>query len=184
MEGEKSEFTKKDKDSVELHFVNYLQSLSENRGAIAALRRGLGKTPGTVPAMYPYVVAWAERENSYERFYLTASLFAAGPEHEGNGQSLGAPLRSLVNHGEKIEGSGTEKRFLALLNTAREELYQPLSRLIVLLKSRGVYLDYVALMKDLRWWDVPSQRGNKSVQLRWAEDFWRNGPKTKNQDKE
>lgn len=184
MEGTRAELKKEEKKNVETQFVNYLQSIAEDRGAMAALRRGLGKSPGSVPAMYPYVAPWAEKENSYERFYLIASLFAAGPEHLGNGHSFGAALRLLVEPGKEIRGSGIEKRFQALLSMDRVELYQPLSRLIVMLKNKGVSLDYTVLMKDLRWWDFPSQRGDKSVQLRWAEDFWSNSKSTENQDKE
>ena len=39
-------------------YITYLLSLKENRGALAALRRGLGRPPGTAPEMYPYVVPW------------------------------------------------------------------------------------------------------------------------------
>lgn len=184
MEGTKAELKKEEKSGVETQFVNYLKSLAEDRGAMAALRKGLGKAPGSVSAMYPYVAPWAEKDTSYERFYLIASLFAAGSEHLENGHSFGAALRLLVEPGKELRGSGIEKRFQALLNLDRDELYQPLSRFIVMLKSKGVSVDYVALMKDYRWWGVPSQRGNKSVQLRWAEDFWRNSKNTENQDKE
>lgn len=184
MEGTKAELKKEEKSSIETQFVNYLRSIAEDRGAMAALRRGLGKAPGSVSTMYPYVAPWSEKETSYERFYLIASLFAAGPEYLENDHSFGAALRFLVEPGKEIRGSGVEKRFQALLGLDRDELYQPLSRFIVMLKSKGVSLDYAALMKDLRWWDAPSQRGNKSVQLRWAEDFWRNSKNTENQDKE
>ena len=39
-------------------FVTYLQSLAEkdDRGALAALRRGLGQSPGSVPDTFRYVV--------------------------------------------------------------------------------------------------------------------------------
>ncbi len=184
MEGTKAELKKEEKNSVETQFVNYLQSIAEDRGAMAALRRGLGKAPGSVSTMYPYVTPWAEKEHSYERFYLTASLFAAGPGHEENGRSFGASLRALVEPGKDIKGSGIEKRFLSLLNLDREELFQPLSRLIVMLRGKSISVDYAVLMRDLLWWNAPYSFGNKSVQLRWAEDFWRNSKNTENQDKE
>lgn len=184
MEETKIEIMKEGKSNVETQFVNYLQSIADDRGAMAALRRGLGKTPGSVSVMYPYVAPWSEKEASHERFYLIASLFAAGPEHQENGHSFGSALRFLVEPGKEVRGSSIEKRFQALLGLDRDELFRPLSRFIVMLKSKAVPLDYAALMKDLRWWDAPCQRGNKSVQLRWAEDFWRNSKSTENQDKE
>ena len=60
-------------------FVSYLEGLREDRGALASLRRGLGRPPGTVADMYRYVVRWLPddaprwREDAY---YLIAALFA------------------------------------------------------------------------------------------------------------
>jgi CRISPR type I-E-associated protein CasB/Cse2 len=63
-------------------FITYLESLREDRGALAALRRGLGQPPGTAREMYPYVVRWLPAEASAQReaaYFLVAALFAYHP---------------------------------------------------------------------------------------------------------
>src|SRR5690242_10106207 len=52
---------------------------AKNLGALAALRRGLGKSPGTVAEMYPYVVQYLPQQASRrveDAYFLIASLFA------------------------------------------------------------------------------------------------------------
>jgi len=53
-----------------------------------------------------------------------------------------------------------------------------------MLRGKSISVDYAVLMRDLLWWNAPYSFGNKSVQLRWAEDFWRNSKNPENQDKE
>jgi hypothetical protein len=52
---------------------------------------GLGKDPGTVPEMYPYVVPFTTKAPGWEEqnHYLVAALFASHPEHDENLRSLG-----------------------------------------------------------------------------------------------
>src|SRR5450759_404004 len=61
--------------------VGYLERLrdKDDRGALAALRRALGKPPGEAPEAYPYVVPFLPREVSAwqeQVYYLVAALFA------------------------------------------------------------------------------------------------------------
>ena len=63
-------------------FIRYLYSLAEsdNRGALADLRRGNNGQPGTVPATFQYVAPWVpdnERNSWREKvYYIIAALFA------------------------------------------------------------------------------------------------------------
>ncbi len=64
-------------------FIRDLEGLAEreDRGALAALRRGLGKQPGAAPEMFPYLAPWTQHEHGWgeECMYLVASLFALHP---------------------------------------------------------------------------------------------------------
>ena len=78
-------------------FITYLEGLAEReeRGALAALRRGLGQPPGTVAAIFPYVVPWLPQDPApWEEaaYYLIAALFALYPSASGAG-NLGASFR-------------------------------------------------------------------------------------------
>lgn len=87
-------------------FVEYLQQLAatEDRAALAILRRGLGRAPGEVAEAYRYVVPWlpeAPRRGEEEAYFLVAALFAWHPqrwpaETAAGSTNLGASLRWLA----------------------------------------------------------------------------------------
>ena len=94
---------------------------ARDRGALAALRRGLGQPPGTVPAMFPYVEPYlgANAARWEVASYLVAALFASHPSNwvrEGVAPSnLGASFARIPARSESLE-----KRFEALLACRRE----------------------------------------------------------------
>ena len=51
------------------NFITYLEELRdrEDRGALAALRRGLGQPPGSAVEMYRYVVPWLPARTTRRR---------------------------------------------------------------------------------------------------------------------
>ncbi len=144
----------------------------EDRAALAALRRGLGKPPGAAAEVHRYVVpflpprAGAREEDAC---YLVASLFGLHPRHvTGAGdrpRNLGGVLRRLAQAGN---AQSTERRFMALLNADREDLGPHLRRAIALAKNADLALDYGALLRDILDWD----RSDRRVQRRWAGTYW------------
>ena len=101
--------------------VRHLQRLAErdDRAALAALRRGLGKPPGTVAAMFPHVVPYvpdrAVRAGEEGPYYVVAALFALHPDG-GAGGDLGWTMRRLGGH------ASAEDRFRALLECRADDL--------------------------------------------------------------
>jgi CRISPR system Cascade subunit CasB len=153
-------------------FINYLQTLtdSENRGALAALRRGLGHPPGTVPEMFPYVIPFLPesppfwRENAY---YLVASLFAYHPEigREGN---MGDHLAQARREGYE---EALERRFVALLASHPDDIADYMRQAVSFLRSKDIAINWSQLLNDLQWWGHP-EYGDR-VRKRWATSFWR-----------
>jgi CRISPR system Cascade subunit CasB len=153
-------------------FITYLKSLTEKqeRGALAALRRGLGQPPGTTAEMYRYVVprlpanVYKQQEAAY---YIVASLFALHPKprDDGNvGSHMAETLRGNPNGKEALE-----RRFTALLSANSEDLPNYLRQAVSFLKSKEVAINWLQLLKDLQGWNSDS----RYVQQNWANDFWR-----------
>jgi CRISPR system Cascade subunit CasB len=149
-------------------FVTYLESLREDRGALAALRRGLGQPPGTAREMYPYVVRWLPAETSAQReaaYYLIAALFAYHPDPGGSGNLGHAFRRTLDPTGDN---TATERRFTALLTAHPNDLPFYLRQAISFLASKEAPVDWNQLFADLLAWGHPAGY----VQKQWARAFW------------
>lgn len=154
-------------------------------GALAALRRSLGKAPGEtieacavverfIPELDPPL-----RDREHEAFYLVAGLFALHPHHgapddESRSRSLGRSLRAIRFRPDNTEDPGVERRFMAMLDADWQTLPAHLRSLFQLLDRTEARVDFVQLYADLLDWDRPGGQ----VKLRWAGDFWRLAPQT------
>lgn len=152
-------------------FIEYLLSLSEGekRGALASLRRGMGKTPGQTPEMFRYVMPWLPENAGREQeraYFLVASLLAYHPKncHEGNmGDHLGQCREPQGNN------DALERRFSALLAAHPEDLPFYLRQAVSFIKSKGeIPINWSQLLDDLMRWDHP----DRYVQRQWARAFW------------
>lgn len=156
-------------------FVARLSELRDDNAAMAALRRGLGKPPGTTADMHPYVLPWLAgvRDGWQENaFYAVASLFALW--HQGKVGAFSNPPRNLgASLGRIRDASDSiEKRFVALLNSHEDDVVQHLRHAVGLLRTKDVAVDWSQLLSDLRNW------GNESrvAQRNWARGFWKTEP--------
>jgi CRISPR system Cascade subunit CasB len=162
------------------NFIRYLRSLAEkeDRGALADLRSGLGRTPGEMARVHKHVM-WCEPEKYNERwYYLVATLFGVFPNHR-EGPSWGSPsLGEAFRRIKKSDSMGA--RFVALLNAHPDDLGDHLRHVISLLKSNEPPqpVNWFGLFRDLLEWD----RSDGCVQLHWARDFYRPDPQP-NSDK-
>jgi CRISPR system Cascade subunit CasB len=160
--------------SQEHPFITYLETLAEDRAALAALRRGLGQPPGTVPEMYPYVVRRLPNEvypGSWDEqtYYLVAALYGLHPD-KGSGNNLGAHFAQTLNPNPDYN-EAIERRFTALLTSHPDDLHFYLRQAISYLKSKEVPVNWHQLMWDVRDWGHPDRQTR--VQKRWAAQFWR-----------
>jgi len=163
------------REEVEVPFVGHLEDLAKpdsrnGRAVLAALRRGLGRRPGAAPEMYPYLVPWTSHLSGWreEVFYLVASLFASHPVswHGEGASNFGA---SMAQVRAKEGGDSTQRRFVALLNSHRDDLPDHLRHAVSLCASKEVPVNWGRLLRDLPSWDDDS----RWVQLRWAREFWK-----------
>lgn len=157
-------------------FVRYLAMLSErDRGALAALRRGLGFEPGCYPAAFPYVERFVGAERHAldpfrKALYLVAGLFARHPAQRAD-QSLATAFGRLR---VQRDSASIEKRFIALLAADAESLPNYLRQAISLLAAADIPFDYARLLGDLaRWLDPYAHERLDEIRQRWARDFYR-----------
>jgi CRISPR system Cascade subunit CasB len=149
-------------------FITYLESLRDDRAALAALRRGLGQPPGTVADMYRYLVPWLPddtppwRETAY---YLIAALFAYHPK-EGGTDNMGRHFADARD--PQRDNTAIERRFTALLAAHPEDLPFYLRQAVSFLKSKEVPVNWHQLLSDLLGWSHPA----RYVQQQWARAFW------------
>ncbi len=183
-------------EKVERDFIRFLYSLAPqdankppDRGALALLRKGLGKPLGTVIEMHPIVYSHLDDSISNWdewRFFLVASLFALHyknyiklDKETTDSRSLGFSFRSLLSPDRGDQDKSLEKRFTRLLQSHREDIDYHLRQSIQLLKSHEIPVDYLQLLKDLKYWD----HERRVVQSRWAKDLWTSSLKDKPETK-
>ncbi len=156
-------------------FINHLRELAEkeNRGALAALRRGLGQPPGSAPEMYRYVEPFlrsTRSQNQEAAHYLVAALFALHPKPGGVG-NLGGHMALARSEGGE---DALERRFTALLSAHPDDLPGYLRQAVSFLKSKEVPVNWNQLFHDLQYWD----HEDRWIQKQWANAFWRRTPQT------
>ena len=158
----------------QLKFVQYLVGLAkeEDRGALAALRRGLGKPPGTAPEMFPIVVPWTSGlkiPDEADACFLVASLFALHPDDADGGNMGGTFARIRAQEGGEGDDS-LERRFVALLNAHSDDLPRYLRHAVGLARSKEAPVNYAQLLCDISppLWNHP----RRWVQHQWARAYW------------
>ncbi len=175
-------------------FVRYkIKRLSESKNdstvkaTLAKLRRGIGKTPGSVPELWDATLNGLpedliSKDGSPTRgewaVHTTLTLFALHQQGKDlkkqcmsrDGEYLGIAVKHLVKSEE--DQNRIKRRFdAAATSDSMEEFSHHLRGLVQVLKAEDIPLDYPALAKDLYWYQFPDQRD--SVRLRWGQDFYR-----------
>lgn len=171
-----------------------LTSIGEAPAALAACRRGLGKKPMDVPAMWPYVVRVTERASGSSdhwpyrveaAVHHTLALYAthqqgkSDPMHRRSdadhpGPRFGRACRTCAqSRGERDRpDEGVRRRFYSAATAdSLDELIGHLRGLVTLLRGESIPVDYVRLAADLAAWPNPEWRN--SVRRRWGRDYER-----------
>lgn len=188
-------------DQRELRFVQGLAKLHPDRGAMAALRRGIRvpnpRADGRIVSVLTPLMLEIGTGGQEERFYLVASLFAmvhtmtnppapidptvAMRDRPTIGDAF-RELRWLEVQERRLdpnERTSVDARFIKLLDSDPEDLPDRLRHAVRLLASRHgegrarITVDWVRLLRDLRpgYFNAP----NRWVQQSWATSYWRAG---------
>lgn len=160
-------------------FIEYLEELEkrQDRGALAALRRGLQYEPGTCMDMYPFVIPWLKNvKGKWEKdmHYLIASLFAYHPSITHTGDIGDAFRKISLNRGET---KSLEQRFVNLLRSNPEDLPFHIRQAISIAKSENIPINWHELFFDLKRWPYES---DFPPYEKWAQSFWKREPSNEN----
>jgi len=140
---------------------------------LAAMRSGLGRPAGTVPALWPYYITWSDGEASIDLEAEHAALSLFGLHQQGQrlpmhrpGISVGAALRALRTSGRFSE-EAVDRRVAAAANaTSVPGLLYRLRALVTQLRTVGQPLDYTLLLRDIKDWHHPEAR--QRVRRTWG----------------
>ena len=180
-----------------------LQVLPEpqRRAELAELRRGVGRQPGDLPALWGALLAdmpeQLQGSNGPSKaewpIYTALTLFAlhqqgeAGVSMNQMGRTLGGAVRQLAEK-TAVEQDWTKssvlRRFNALATAdSMPEVSHHLRGMIQLLRREGIPLDYPQLAEDLYQYQFVD--GAPNVRLRWGRDLYASPTeKTKENEKE
>ena len=151
------------------------------RGELAALRRGVSRSPGELPEIWELtrveVPDGAGDAPTWEEIavHTAMTLYAvhqqSRTEHMFSpGVGLGSAARRLIGSPDE-ENPSARARFNALVtSTTVAELRHHLRGFVSLLRARGFALDHAMLADDVLRFQQPG--GAKKVRLAWARQYY------------
>lgn len=183
--------------------ILYLSEVSEHISGteLAKLRRGVDHLPGEIPAVYSLFLRdmpenfWNENgtvSKAEIACYLTLTLYAVHQQgnspkihnmHSTSGNRLGQALRKLASAQGDANAEERALKKLQMLVTAKDvpEFSHHLRGIIVLLRDKGITLDYSDLAKDI--YDFQFDESRTIIGLKWGQDFFRKGKDNKDENR-
>ena len=158
----------------------YLRNEARARGELAALRKGVSRSPGELPEIWELtrveVPDGAGDAPTWEEIavHTAMTLYAVHQQSRTEpmfrpGIGLGSAAHDLVGRDE--ENPSARARFNALVtSTTVAELHHHLRSFVSLLRARGIALDHAMLADDIFRFQQPG--GAKKVRLNWAHQYY------------
>ena len=158
----------------------YLRNESRARGELAALRKGVSRSPGELPEIWeltevpPPEHAGDAPTGEEIAVHTAMTLYAVHQQSRTEpmfrpGIGLGSAAHDLVGRDE--ENPSARARFNALVtSTTVAELRHHLRSFVSLLRARGIALDHAMLADDVLRFQQPG--GAKKVRLAWARQYY------------
>lgn len=161
-------------------------NVSYTKAALAHLRRGIGKAPGSLAQLWAYTLDGMPEELTGRgsapsrgewACYLAITLYALHQQGKDitkenmnqSGHTLGKSIRKLIK--DKDDEERVKRRFDQVITAdSPQEIAHYLRSIIQLLKAEGIALDYPALARDLYLFLHENQRDR--VRLSWGRDYY------------
>jgi CRISPR system Cascade subunit CasA len=137
---------------------------------LAILRSGIYQWPDQISRIHSLItphIPEADHDPWCEAvYYLIGTLFAYYPENSDRG-NMGSHFRLAGPYGS-VQEQHIENQFSLLLSSDTQELSMRLQKVVDLLRSKVIKVNWAELFMDLLQWNAPGQ----PVQKKWANDFW------------
>ncbi len=151
-------------------FVGALRRSREDRGKLAALRRGLTDNPQLHVDAWP-VIARLGGDIGHPAFVATAALYASHPA-ESKARDFGETCRRIAQGGGNDIAESFDRRFRRLLACdSVDNLIGQLRSWVRLATNKGVGVNYESLFADLWNWRWYAD----DIRVKWAKSFWQSG---------
>ncbi len=171
-------------DTRPFYWQRFTASATSAGADLAALRSGIGKEAGSVPALWPYYTTLTEdgdRTRALVAEHYCLTLFGVHQQaklelmhHDRIG--IGTAVLALKNSGA-FSPEAVDRRFAAAATaTSVGELAVHLRGLITQLRGIGQALDYTRMFWDLCNWQEPAAAG--VVRRRWGGQYFAPGAPT------
>lgn len=155
-----------------------------SRAALASLRRGVGKPPGSIPEIWQFTLPdtlggslWGDRRETAVHIALTHWALhqqaTSSPMHQP-GRRFGTALRLLASLAgrDKPQDTPAYRRMMALAsNRTLTGITTHARGLITQLRRGAIGFDYGRWADDLELLQIPGRATD--VQRRWGRDFYR-----------
>lgn len=150
-------------------FVGALRRAKDNRGKMAALRRGITDNPRLHVDAWPVIVGLGG--DISKAYVVTAALYASHPKDDPTLRNFGDTCRLAQGVGKDIADS-FERRFRRLLAcNSVDDVIGQLRSWVRLAASKDVGVNYESLFTDL--WNWPWYADD--IRVKWAKSFWQSG---------
>lgn len=158
---------------------------SASKAALASLRRGIGKAPGSLPELWdvtlgemPDNLLSKNGEPTRSEWAVHTALTLYALHQQGNDPKSKCASKVKESLGKavgKLAVSRNEEAVLRRFHTAAtaesfDEFAWHMRGLIQLLKAEGQPLDYPALAQDMYWFQFPERRDG--IRLQWGQDYY------------
>ncbi|MHA1145877.1 MAG: type I-E CRISPR-associated protein Cse2/CasB [Candidatus Helarchaeota archaeon] len=164
--------------------IKHLEDLVENqdRAALATCRKGTALLPKhdlkIIPIIFPILYRNGQDEEEISDYiihsaFLISCLFAtwySGKENlepADKSETFGKSWAKFYIASE--EAPSVESRFVALLDSHKDDMHNHLIHAINLLRSKDIKINFYDLGKGIYYWSHP----DKFVQEQWATDFYK-----------
>jgi CRISPR type I-E-associated protein CasB/Cse2 len=151
-------------------FVGALCRTRNDRGKLAALRRGLTDNPRLHVDAWP-VIAGLGGDIGSPACVAVAALYASHPE-VSKARNLGETCRHIAQTDSKDIVENYQRRFRRLLACdSVNDVVGQLRSWVRLAMSKGIGVNYESLFADLCNWPFYAD----DIRVKWAKSFWQSG---------
>ncbi|MBU0992011.1 MAG: type I-E CRISPR-associated protein Cse2/CasB [Proteobacteria bacterium] len=168
----------------EENFVQSLEKMSDDRGKLATLRRGL--IDNQAHTTWPLLSRFMNFNNPYQIKLLqtVAGLYGHHTKTTTKG-NFGDLCYLLLDNEEKEkifkgESGPISRNFQYVMAARGEEIFSRVRRLVLRAKREEIPVNYIQLARDLFGWQSPYKK--EKVKLKWGKAFWKINSELQSED--